>query len=275
MSLSGHYREHISVLARVREVPWGLVVLIFGIACIGFVMLFSAAGGSFDPWATRQIVRFTLGLGVLFGVAMVDLRFWLKHAYLIYAGAILLLISVEVIGAGFGGARRWIDLGFLRVQPSEIMKIALVLGLARYFHKLGQEEIGRLTRLIVPLALIALPAALVIRQPDLGTAGMLVIAGVVMMFAAGVRMWVFGGAGAVSLAAIPILWSMLHTYQKKRILTFLNPGERPARRRVSRHPGQDRPRLGRHMGQGLHAGQPSPAQLHPRGADRLHLFDLR
>jgi rod shape determining protein RodA len=223
----GRYREHISVLARLREVTWGFVLLIAITAAIGFATLYSAGGGKFDPWATRQIVRFSFGLLVMFGAAMVDLRFWLRHAYLIYGVALLLLVSVEVIGLVKGGSQRWVDFGILRVQPSEVMKIALVVALARYFHKSALEDIARPTRLLVPLIMIAMPIGLVLKQPDLGTAALLGAVGLAVMFVGGVKAWKFAVAGAVGLAAMPIAWSVLHSYQRKRILSFLNPSSDP------------------------------------------------
>lgn len=227
MQYTGRYREHISVLARMREVTWGLVFLIVITAGIGFATLYSAGGGKFDPWATRQIVRFSFGLLVMFGAAMVDLRFWLRHAYVIYGIALLLLISVEVIGLVSGGSQRWIHFGPLRIQPSEVMKIALVVALARYFHKSALEDIARPIRLIVPLIMIAVPIALVLKQPDLGTAALLGAVGLAVMFAGGVKAWKFAVAGAAGLAAMPIVWSVLHGYQRKRILSFLDPSSDP------------------------------------------------
>jgi rod shape determining protein RodA len=224
---TGRYREHISVLARMREVTWGFVFLIVITAGIGFATLYSAGGGKFDPWATRQIVRFSFGLLVMFGAAMVDLRFWLRHAYVIYGAALLLLVSVEVIGLVKGGSQRWVDFGFLRVQPSEVMKIALVVALARYFHKSALEDIARPTRLLVPLIMVAMPIGLVLKQPDLGTAALLGAVGLAVMYAGGVKAWKFAVAGAAGLAAMPIAWSVLHSYQRKRILSFLDPSSDP------------------------------------------------
>jgi len=223
MQHAGPYREHISVLARLREVTWGLVFLIVMVAGIGFATLYSVGGGKFDPWATRQIVRFSFGLLIMFGAAMVDLRFWLRHAYLIYGAGLMMLVGVELVGLVSGGAQRWINLGFLRVQPSEVMKIALIIALARYFHKSALEDIARPSRLLAPLVMIAVPIALVLKQPDLGTAALLGAVGLAVMFAGGVKAWKFVVAGVAGLAALPIGWSFLHSYQRGRILSFINP----------------------------------------------------
>jgi rod shape determining protein RodA len=173
------------------------------------------------------VVRFAFGLVVMLSVALVDVRIWLRLAYPFYAVSLLLLVLVEVMGFIGMGAQRWIDLGYFNLQPSELMKIALVLALARYFHGLGMEDIGRPTRLVAPLLMIGMPAALVLRQPDLGTALMLVMAGGAIFFAAGVRLWKFGVVLALGLAALPVGWQFLHEYQKQRIMTFLNPEHDP------------------------------------------------
>src|SRR3546814_1083540 len=163
----------------------------------------------------------------MFAVALIDLRFWLRHAYLIYAVTFVLLLYVEVAGEIGMGAQRWIDFGFFQLQPSEIMKIALVLALARYFHRLSFDDIGRPIYVLWPVLLAAMPAALVMVQPDLGTAGMLLMVTTALLFAAGVRLWKFAVGGIAGLSAIPISWSFLRDYQKDRILTFMNPENDP------------------------------------------------
>lgn len=209
------------------QINWTMVMLIIVVACIGFVMLVSAANGSFEPWASRQIVRFCVGLVVMLVVAIIDIRIWLKYAYLIYALSLCLLAAVEIIGMTGMGAQRWIDLGLFQLQPSELLKIALVLALARYFHGLTYVDTGRPTLLLTPLLLVAAPATLMLRQPDLGTAGMLVLGGGVLFFAAGVRIWKFALLILAGLASLPVAWTLLHGYQKQRILTFFDPERDP------------------------------------------------
>ncbi len=190
-------------------------------------MLYSAADGHADPWMSRQAARFAIGIGVLIAVALVDFRFWLRYAYPLYGFAFLLLIYVEAAGHVGMGAQRWIAIGPLQLQPSELMKIALILALARYFHGLTYEDIGKPHYLIIPTLMVFLPAGLVLMQPDLGTAGMLVLGGALIFFAAGVRLWKFGLVGLAGIAAVPVGWSFLHDYQKDRILTFLHPESDP------------------------------------------------
>jgi len=213
-----------TVSERFGQISWSLVILICLIAAVGIAMLYSAAGGSLEPWATRQAIRFGIGMAALMFVAVTDLRVWLQYAYVVYGVALALLIGVEIAGTMGMGAQRWIDLKFFLLQPSEVMKVGLVLALARYFHSVSYENTGRIVYLLVPAALILTPVALVLKQPDLGTAGMLMVGGIAMFFIAGVRMWKFVLGGILGLAAIPLAWRfVLHDYQKNRVLTFINP----------------------------------------------------
>ena len=212
---------------RFWQLNWILILLICAIASIGFAMLYSAGNGSYTPWAERQMVRFAVGMGLMLAIALTDIRFWLRYAYAFYAIALILLIAVEFAGTAGMGAQRWISLNFFNLQPSELMKIALVLSLARYFHRLSLEDVTRPTRLLFPILLVAAPTALVLRQPDLGTSLLLLIGGAAIFFLAGVRIWKFILIALIGLASIPVGWSMLHNYQKNRIMTFLSPESDP------------------------------------------------
>lgn len=209
------------------EFNWGLLLLLCAIASIGFAMLYSVADGNWDPWATRQIIRFGMGVVILFVVAFIDVRVWLSLAYPAYAVSLLLLVGVEIFGFKGMGAQRWINLGFMQLQPSELMKITLILALARYFHGLTLEQVSRIRYVIPPLVMIGVPMALVLKQPDLGTAVLLAVVGISMLFLAGLawRYFIFAGIGM--MAAIPVIWSRLHDYQKQRVLTFMDPESDP------------------------------------------------
>ncbi len=209
------------------QVHWLFILLLIATAGVGFAMLYSAAGGSIDPWASRQMVRFGVGMAVLIAVALIDIRLWLKYAYVFYMATLALLVGVEFVGIEGKGAQRWLDLGYFGLQPSELMKIALVLALARHFHGTSIDDVRRVRYLLVPFLLVAAPAALVLRQPDLGTALMLIITGAAIFFAAGVRLWKFVLVGGAALAAMPVAWQFLRDYQKQRVLTFLNPENDP------------------------------------------------
>jgi rod shape determining protein RodA len=220
-------RPQLSVVEKLLNINWGLVLLLSAIACVGFAMLYSAANGSWSPWANKQAMRFAVSVCIMVAVALVDIKNWLRVAYSFYGAAMVLLIAVELRGAIGMGAQRWIDLGVIQLQPSELMKVALMLVLARYFNGVTPEEIGRPARLIVPALLVLVPAVMVLKQPDLGTAMMLVMSGGAMFFLVGVRIWQFGLVLAAGMAAVPIAWRFLRDYQKNRIYTFLDPENDP------------------------------------------------
>ncbi len=223
----GLHNPEMTLGEKIWQINWSLVLLAAVIAGIGFAMLYSAANGNMDPWASRQMIRFAGGLVVMLGIALVDVRIWFRYAYLLYFGAMMLLVAVEFMGASGMGAQRWIDLRVIQLQPSEVMKLGLVLALARYFHGLTMEEIGRPTYLLAPIFLTLAPAAIVLKQPDLGTAVILLLVGTAVFFCAGVRLWKFAVVGFLGLSAIPIGWQFLHAYQQKRVMTFINPESDP------------------------------------------------
>jgi len=212
---------------KVASLNWGLVLLLAMIGGVGIAMLYSAANGSWHPWAAKQAIRLGVAAAIMLVVALVDLRIWYRIAYGFYAVVLLLLVAVEVRGAIGMGAQRWIDLGVIQLQPSELMKIAAMMALARYFNGVPIEEIGRPPRLIVPTLIVMVPAALVLKQPDLGTALMLLLGGGAMFFLAGVRLWLFGGVFAAGIAAVPVVWHSMRAYQRERIYTFINPESDP------------------------------------------------
>jgi rod shape determining protein RodA len=183
-------RRTLSFRDKLFDVNWGLVMLITMIACVGFAMLYSVAGGSFHPWAAPQMVRFVIGIVILVGVATVDIRFWMSAAYPAYGVSLLLLLATTIMGKVGGlGAQRWLELGPLQIQPSELMKIALVLALARFLHGEAVEDLSKPQRLIIPVAMIGIPAVLVLMQPNLGTATILAADGASLLFLAGLSWW--------------------------------------------------------------------------------------
>jgi rod shape determining protein RodA len=220
-------RPRHSIAEKLLGLNWGLILILGLIAGIGIAMLYSAADGAWEPWAAKQAMRFGVAALIMVVAALVDLRTWLNIAYWFYGIVMALLVAVEIKGAVGMGAQRWIDLGVIQIQPSEMMKIAAVLALARYFNGVTVEEVGRPWRLIVPALLVLVPAGLVLKQPDLGTALMLVLCGAAMFFLAGVRIWQFGLVIAACLGAVPVAWRFLRDYQKNRIYTFLDPENDP------------------------------------------------
>lgn len=216
-----------SLFQRLKYINWGLIVLITIFACVGFTALYSAAGQNMDPWASKQMVRygvFTIGMIIL---ALVDIRLWYRAAYPFYFVCLILLLIVEVIGHIGMGAQRWINLGFMQIQPSELMKIAVVMALARYFHSASSDDMKNFRFLLIGASLIFAPFILVATQPDLGTSGVIVMAGLTMFFLAGAPIWIFVVGFVAALAAAPLGWLVLHDYQRNRVLTFLDPERDP------------------------------------------------
>ncbi len=211
---------------KITRLNWPLVVMLSVIAACGAAVLYSAGRG-WTPWAQMHLIRFSAGVMMMLAVAMVDIRHWMRLAYPIYGLGLLLLVWVEIAGEIGMGAQRWIDLGFLQLQPSEIMKIALVMVYARYYHAMNPARISHPATLLLPLAVLALPVALVMRQPDLGTALLLLAGAGGLMFLAGVSWVYFASAIAGVAAALPVAWGFLLDYQKNRVLTFLNPEQDP------------------------------------------------
>lgn len=226
-SALGQATKRMSLGEKLRQITWGLALIVTAIACVGFTMLYSAAGGDWDPWASRQMIRFALGFAIMIAVATVDVRIWMKAAYPFYALSLVLLIAVEVMGEIGMGAQRWLDLGFVQIQPAELAKIAIVLAIARHFHGLTHEQIGNPLHLIWPLLLTLVPAFLIFKQPKLGTTLVVLATTGIVFFMAGVRIWKFVLVGLAGAGAVPVAWSLLRDYQKNRVLTFLNPESDP------------------------------------------------
>lgn len=216
-----------SLSYKILHLNWGLVVLICCVAGVGIAALYSAAGGSFSPWASKQLFRFAVGLTGMLIIALVDIKIWYKLAWPIYLLGLVLLVVVEIKGHIGMGAQRWINLGFMQLQPSELMKVAVVLALARHFHGASPEDVRRLTFLVIPAIIILAPVALVLLQPDLGTSLMIIMAGAAMVFTVGAPIWLFLTGIAGAAASIPVAWHFMHDYQKQRVMTFLDPESDP------------------------------------------------
>ena len=221
-------------IRKILYMNWPLVVLVTTVASVGFLMLYSIAGGNLDTWALPQMERFGVGMVLMFIVAMIPVWFWRSMLGLAYLTAFLLLIVVEFFGTVGMGAQRWIDLGFIRLQPSEMMKFTLVMLLAVYYDWLDPKLVSRPLYVALPVLMIVAPTVLVLMQPNLGTSLMLLLAGATVMFAAGVSFWYFGAViglvvgvvvGVFTLRGTP--WQFLHDYQYKRIDTFLDPAADP------------------------------------------------
>jgi rod shape determining protein RodA len=215
------------VPAPIAQLPWRFLGLLLAIGSFGSVVLYSAAGGSLSPWAASHFVRMCVFLAMAIALSRLREPFWKDLAMPAYVLILLLLISVELLGKISGGSQRWLDLKVIRIQPSELMKPALVLMLARFYDILPAGEIRRWNAIWPAAAMIGFPALLVLVQPDLGTAMMIVFGGLTVMFLAGLPLRLFIIGGAAVAGAVPLVFSRLHDYQQKRILIFLNPESDP------------------------------------------------
>ncbi|MDO6726193.1 rod shape-determining protein RodA [Cognatishimia sp. 1_MG-2023] len=220
--------------SKVLHLNWALVLLLMSVSGIGFLMLYSVAGGSFNPWAAAQMKRFILGMSLMFAIAMVPIWFWRNVSGVLYFGSLVLLILVEFMGSVQMGAQRWIDLGFMRLQPSELMKITLVMFLATYYDWLPVNKTSRPLWIILPILIILVPTFLVLRQPDLGTSLLLLFGGAIVMFMAGLHWGYFAGVIAMGVGLVTAVfqsrgttWQLLKDYQYRRIDTFLDPASDP------------------------------------------------
>jgi rod shape determining protein RodA len=232
MTLSGGLSrpgERDRPIIKFMEIDWTFCLVLALIAGVGGLMLFSIAGASWEPWADKHLLRFGVYFVIMIALAMCDLRWWFAAAYPIYGIGLVLLVAVDLVGDISLGAQRWLQIGPLRFQPSEVMKIGLVLALARYYHGLSSDSARLSWRLLIPAAMIGAPVLLVAKQPDLGTAILIAATGGAIVVLAGLS-WrvIVAGAVAALIAIPPFVLFVLHDYQRNRILTFMHPEKDPS-----------------------------------------------
>ena len=214
--------------SKIMQIDWVFVGLLVALAGIGILILYSADGMKWDPWAYRQMIVFSACVVLMLGLALLDLRVWLMLCYPAYGVSLLLLVAVAVHGSISHGARRWLDIGPIQFQPSEYMKLAIVLALAKFYHECSAKEASFSWKLLIPAAMIGAPVLLVLKQPDLGTAVMISLTGLAVMVLAGLNWKVIAGGAAAVVLAVPLALPHLHGYQQKRIQTFFNPESDPS-----------------------------------------------
>jgi rod shape determining protein RodA len=211
----------------IASLPWKMLWIVLALTGFGLLVLYSAAGGHMT-WAFPQGVRFVMFLGMAIGMSFLKPQFYKEWSFLAYAGVFVMLIGVEALGAISGGAQRWLDLGLIRLQPSELMKPCVVLVAARFYDMIPAREIRSWQAIWPALLLIGVPAALILVQPDLGTAVMVGLGGVTVMFLSGLPMRLFLGAAAAAAVILPTAYEfLLEEYQQQRVTIFLNPEADP------------------------------------------------
>ena len=213
--------------SRFSHLPWFFIFLILLISFIGILMMYSAANGSVKPWANKQIFHLSIAFPMMMIFSFINIRFFYNIAYVFYLLSFTLLVYAEFFGHLAMGAVRWINLGFFKLQPSDCMKLAIILALARYFHNLSINKIQRTTGLIIPGLIILLPVILIAKQPDLGTAIIILLLSSSILFASGVKPWIFITGFIAAITSLPVAWKFMHQYQKNRIKIFLNPESDP------------------------------------------------
>jgi len=228
ISLHRPFRDRsFGLVRKFLALNWLFVLCVCALAGVGYAALYSAAGGATEPYATSQLYRFFTALLLMLAIAMVDIRLIAKTSWAAYAAGIILLIVVMKFGHTGLGAKRWMTIAGVEIQPSELMKLFLILALASYFHRATHERIGNPLFLIPAVLVILLPVGLILKEPNLGTAVIVALIGAVVMLGAGVRWWKFALVIAIIGITLPMIYHHLHDYQRARIITFLNPGSDP------------------------------------------------
>jgi rod shape determining protein RodA len=221
--------ERDRLVVKFSEVDWIFALTLCVIAGAGAVMLFSIAGSSWEPWAAKHLLRFGLCLLLMIALAMIDLRVWFALSYPVYIVGLLLLVAVEAVGDVRLGAQRWLAIGSFSFQPSEVIKLGVVMALARFYHGISADSARLSWWLLIPALMVGAPVLLVAHQPDLGTAMLIAMTGIAIIMLAGLDWRIIGGGVAAALVALPpFVMFVLHDYQRKRILTFLDPESDPS-----------------------------------------------
>tara|TARA_B100000575_G_scaffold169909_1_gene135944 strand:+ start:6333 stop:7430 length:1098 start_codon:yes stop_codon:yes gene_type:complete len=211
------------MLLKIQNLNFLLIFLVSLITFIGAAGLYSAAGGAYNPWASRHLIRLIVLLFLAILIALINIKLIYRYAYLLFILSFILLLSVELIGVFGKGATRWINILGFSLQPSELIKITIILALAKFYHDLKFEKIKSIINLFFPFLILFLPFLFVVMQPDLGTALSIIILGAFILFTSGIRLWKFGIGIIILVISIPVLLNFLKPYQRDRIFSFLNP----------------------------------------------------
>ncbi|MDO8409802.1 MAG: rod shape-determining protein RodA [Phenylobacterium sp.] len=221
--------ERDRLVVKFTQIDWTFVIALCLLAGTGSLMMFSVAGSSWEPWAGAHLFRFGFCLILMIALALFDVRVWFALAYPIYGLGLVLLVAVELFGDTRMGATRWLDLGFISFQPSEVMKVGIVLALARFYHGVSADKARLSWWLLIPALMIGAPVLLVAHQPDLGTAMLIALTGGAIVVLAGLSWRIIAAAALAFIVAVPpMVMFVMHDYQRKRVLTFLNPESDPS-----------------------------------------------
>ena len=207
--------------SKLLKINWIIIFCLIFLGLVGVASLYSAAGSDWNPWARNHLIRLIFGFCLMFVIAFIPSQFFIKYSVLSFVLGIFALILVKIIGSG--SVQRWLSFGSINFQPSEIMKLALILILAKYFDHISKIQLNKLIPYIIPILIIMIPGFLVISQPDLGTGLTIILLGLSILFFVGISMKFVIFSILISISSVPFIWQQLYEYQKNRILVFLNP----------------------------------------------------
>ncbi len=227
MFRKGSIQSHLNLRDKLFSIDLVLFFCVLILGIISFFAMYSTDGGEFAYHTKSHIVRFFVFFSLFIVTSFFKTNFWYNWSIPIYLAILVLLFLVKYFGLTSSGSQRWLDLYFLNLQPSELMKVGLILFLAKYYHRISAGDVNRAKYLLSPIIALTIPVVLVLTQPDLGTAFLIAASGAIVIWLAGVKMKFFAYLGAVFLAVIPVAISFLKPYQKSRILTFLDPSRDP------------------------------------------------
>ena len=210
------------IIKKLRDFPYLMLLAVYCVAAIGLFIMHGINTPT-KPLFNKQLIHLLIATFLLYATAMTNTKYLFYSSYFIYFISLILLIGVTVTGHKAMGATRWLNLGIVKIQPSELIKIGLTMALAKYFHNIQYDNIAKPRTLLIPIIIIIVPLVIVLKQPDLGTAITISVLAAIIMFLAGVRIWKFAVSIGALLAAMPLIWNHLYEYQKKRILTFISP----------------------------------------------------
>ena len=215
------------IFEKIKNLNYLLIFLLILISFIGAAGLYSAADGSYQPWASKHLIRFYFFLFMAIVISLIDIKLIYKYSYLLFIVSLFLLISVEVVGVLGKGATRWIRILGFSIQPSELVKITIILSLSKFYHDVKFENVKKISYLFIPFLILAIPFIFVVIQPDLGTSLSILILGVFILFLVGIRLWKFVLGFVFAIVSIPIVLQFIKPYQRDRIISFLNPESDP------------------------------------------------
>lgn len=215
------------ITQKLKNFSWFLISTVTFLTFLGVALLYSAAQGSLEPWAGKQLYIALIFVPIMLFIGMMDISIFYRNAYMAYFIGLVLLVVAEALGYKAMGAQRWIRIGFINFQPSEIMKLFVIVALAKYFHDVHSSEMGKISTLFIPAGIILIPTVLILKQPNLGTALIILMLGATIFFLAGVKTWKFITGIVLGLMSLPVVWHFMHDYQRRRVLTFLDPESDP------------------------------------------------